>query len=103
MLGLIVAFSLINSGKKINKLLSLFIISVFMSSNVIFLLFIIFILFVMVKDTNLNSVKIILIIFLLVSQLNSFIESQENEKFTFIISECIEKFNTEICNSDGYK
>lgn len=103
MLGFIVAFSLINSSNKVNKLISLLIISTFMSSNIIFFLFIIFILFITMKEINLNSVKTILIIFLLVSQFNAFIESQENEKNTYIIFECIENFKFSICNSNGYK
>lgn len=102
MLGFVAAFSLINSSNKINKLISLLIISTFMSSNIIFFLLIIFILFITMKEINLNSAKSLLIIFLLVSQFNAFIESQEWEKNTYSIIECIENFNFSKCNSNGY-
>lgn len=99
-LALITAFSLINPGNRFNKLIALFIISTFMSSNILFFLFLIFI---TVKKTNLYFVKILLIIFLLVSQFNAFIESKENEKNNYFINECVNNFNFEICNSRGYK
>lgn len=103
MLALVVAFYFVGSSNKINRLIALFIIATFMSSNYLFFLLLIFSIFITLKETHLINIKTILIIFLLLSQFNAFIESNENEKNTYIINECINNFKFEICNSNGYK
>jgi hypothetical protein len=88
---------------KLSKIALIFLVSFFMTSNLLFALFLFTIFSFFFKKTNKELVSYIVIAFLIISQFNSLLESRKNENYEFQISVCVKNFNSAICNSDGYK
>lgn len=88
---------------KLSKIALIFLVSFFMSSNLLFALFLFTISSFFFKKFNKEFASYIVMVFLIISQFNSLLESRKNENYEFQISACVSNFNSDICNSDGYK
>ena len=83
--------------------LHFFVIAIFMSSTHLFIILLIFFVLTLLTQINKKNLQRLLLFFLIISQANSYSESLNQEKYEFIIVECIASFSTNFCNSDGYK
>mgnify|MGYP001165053443 FL=1 len=88
---------------RLTKIGVILIVSFYMSSNILFVMFLLIILGLFLKKFKKELLSYVVIAFLVISQFNSLFESRKNENLDFQISECVENFNSVICNSNGYK